>query len=95
MALSSNDIKVSIIRRTTYKNQERPYAQEDLGNGKHFTMSADEVYDFTKKEHRLNIINEMANAVHTASNYDMNAVYTIIDEMKQVITEMEDELPFR
>ena len=72
MSLSSNDIKISIIRRTTYENQERPYTQNDLGNGKKFTMTADEVYDFTKKEHRLDVINKMANAIHTASNYDIN-----------------------
>lgn len=97
--MSKQNIDVKIVRHTTYKTS-RSFYQDPLTSEDDVVASYDDVYDFSKENHRKDILRKIAKGFLNSVDYN-NTKYTTIellnilmDEMKEVVEELLDELPF-
>ena len=87
------DVSVSVIRRTTYET-ERPSHQAALNGKESIVALSDEKYDFSRQDHRQEIMGKMAHDLFVACGYDGKGLGILVEEMEGVVRSLQKELPF-
>lgn len=86
-----SDNKIKVIRQTSFKKYN---TSELLSNDNEITCTYNETYDFSKSEHRKDILSIIVNQMLTSSNYNIDILNELQKETSEIIEEMKKELPF-
>lgn len=85
------DHKVTIIKRTSFKTN---CLYNTLRSKDDVMATADEVYDFSRADHREDIMTKIIMDMYDSSDHDDRVFEQLMDEMKAVIEGWKNLLPF-
>lgn len=89
-----SDMKVTVVRKTSFPGFNT-YGQMRISDPKEeLRASFEEEYDFANPEHRKEIFNRIARIVFGESYYEKGSMDILVEELKSVIHDIDNELPF-